>query len=79
MRYIRLKHNVFTYTMQAVLFPEILIDTLRFILLRLDGHPMKKEVDAHEYFPLSFNRYGVPHNMVMGGPKDQTIGSFRKK
>ena len=43
------------------------------------AHPMNSKGDAHETMSLFFNRYSVPPKMLMGGSKEQTLGSFRKK
>ena len=40
---------------------------------------MEKKGDAHETLSLLFKRDGMPHKMVMDGPKDNTLGSFRNK
>ena len=40
---------------------------------------MKNKVDVHVTLFLLFKRYGVPTNIVMGGSKEQTLGSFRNK
>ena len=43
------------------------------------AHPMNRKGYAHETMSLSFKRDSVSPKMVMDGPKEQTLGLFRKK
>jgi hypothetical protein len=43
------------------------------------AHSMKCKGEAHETLSLMFHCYGVPPTMVTDGPKEHTLGDFRRK
>ena len=82
LRYKRLRHDVFTDTMQSKyksrrgeLYSQVY--TTGFHWCR--AHPMKLKSDAHDSLSLLFQRDGVPPKMIMDGSKEQTLGRFKKK
>ena len=40
---------------------------------------MKMKYEAHEYFPLMLQRYGLPPRMIFDGYKEQVEGDFSHK
>ena len=73
LRYNRLQHSVFTYTMQegnvsrrGNRYEQVYSTDFGWSI----SHPVNRKGDAHETLSLFFKRYGVPYNMVMDGSKE---------
>ena len=43
------------------------------------AYPTEKKLDVHKRLSLMFARDGVPNVLIMDNPKEQTLGTFRKK
>ena len=81
LQYKRLRHEVFTDTMQAKtkyrcgeLYTQVYATGFHW----LQAHPKTKKSDAHETLSLVFQRDGVPPRMIMDGSKEKPWAGLKR-